>query len=119
MINSIKNFIHTFSILSSLRYETKVRIGDLNLSSSAGDGVYGDACPFTIDSENKVCDGNHRIFKILQEKGPDHEIEVIKYKYTQTFALLAIGVNSFILWTNEKWQSMKKEIEKDFNDKST
>ena len=117
MINSIKELFHNFSYMTSLRNKTKVRIGDLKLSSSADNEIYGDACPLTIDSDNKVCDGNHRIYKLLQENGPDHEIEVVKYKYPQWTALVAIAINAFFIWSNEKWQSIKGEIKKDLPSK--
>jgi hypothetical protein len=48
--------------------------------------------------------------KLLEENGPDHEVEVLKYKFPQWTALIAMGVHGFVAWGQYKWKSVIKEL---------
>ena len=88
------------------------------INSTANNQIYGDSKPFTVDSDNVICDGNHRMNKLLEEKGPDHEVEVLKYKFPQWCALLSLGIHGFSNWTKLKWKATLKEF-KEYNREQT
>ena len=110
-------FLYSLPILL-MRSETKVRLGDLKFNSTANNKIYGDSKPFAVDSDNIVCDGNHRMNKLLEEKGPDHEVEVFKYKYPQWCALLSLGIHGCSNWTKLKLKATLKEF-KEYNREQT
>jgi hypothetical protein len=80
-----------------LKKKTTVRLGELKFSCS-NDGIWGDKKPITIDRDNVITDGNHRIYKLLSEEGPNHEIEIDKWIVPQWAVILGMAVVAIIKW---------------------
>ena len=64
--------------LGWLQRKTKVRLGDLTFSGTHDDDIYGIKKVPIIDEKLQVTDGNHRLYKLIQEEGEDYAQETWK-----------------------------------------
>ena len=94
------------SILDYWKNTVTVRLGDLKFWGDGNDGKWGDKKPIIIDSNNWIIDGNHRIYKLLNEKGPDYKVELLQSSLPSWVILLVLTVTVFVTWVSDKAKAL-------------
>lgn len=79
----------------------KVRLGDLRFSGSERE----ETVP-TIDENNLLTDGNHRIYDLLKESGPDHEIEIKQWKIPFFLVMYGVATLELMKWSVYKAKAL-------------
>ena len=87
-----------------------VMIYDLLKKDIKKNGLSDKAKPITIDSTNKVMDGNHRINILYELYGPDYEVTVLKWPFPIWFFSMLITITEFVRWAFNKAKALYSKV---------
>ena len=87
-----------------------VKLYDLIKKDIKENGLSDKGTFITVDSSNKVMDGNHRVNILHELYGPEYEVTVLQWKFPLWVFSIGVTIIEFIRWAFNKAKALYSKV---------